>query len=255
MLSNEVQIAASAEEAVISAGLQGSDIVMIASGPDRLLFSIYARSGINSLADLKGKRIGVTRTGSSTDFAARYTLTRNNLTPDRDVAIIQLGGVPEILAGMKSGQIDAGVLSPPTTFAAQKAGLHEVLDLGQLDLRFYQGPGVARKSWLKDNREAAIRYLKAYSAAVALMHRDPKQAESAVSKYARQNDPEILTKSVEALLKVLPKDQTPRTDAVRTGLDQAALTNAKAKDADPNQFIDPSLMQELVRSGFLNSLK
>ncbi len=255
MLSGEVQIAAGAEEAVISADLGGADLVMIASGPTRLLFSIYTRPGINSISDLKGKKLGVTRTGASTDFAARYVLSRNNLAPERDVTILSMGGVPEILAGLKAGSIDAGVLSPPTTFAAKKAGLNELLDISKQDLSFYQGPIVARKSWLKDNREAAIRYLKGYVAAIALMQRDQQKAQAAIGKYSRQTDPEILSGSVQALLKILPTDQTPRIDAVQTGLDQAALTNPKAKGADPKIFIDASLMQDIIKSGFLNTLK
>ena len=255
MISGEVQIAAGAEEAVISAGLQGADIVMIATGPTRLLFSIYTRPGINTLTDLKGKKLGVTRTGASTDFAARYVLNRNSLAPERDVAILQLNGVPEILAGLKAGSIDAGVLSPPTTFAAKKAGFNELVDISQQDLTFYQGPIVARKSWLKDNREAAIRYLKAYTAAIALMHRDQQKAQSVISTYSKQTDPEILSASVQALLKILPTDQTPKIEAVKIGLEQAALTNPKAKDADPKTFIDPTLMQDIIKGGFLNTVK
>ncbi len=255
MLSNEVQIAASAEEAVISSGLTGADLVMIASGPTRLLFSIYVKAGISNLSDLKGKKLGVTRIGSSTDFAARYVLTHNQLAPDRDVVISQMGGVPQILAGLQAGAIDAGVLSPPTTFAAKKAGMRELVDLSQQDLAFYQGPVVVRKSWLKDNREAALRFLKAYTAAIALMHSDPKKAESAVAKYTQRSDPEILTPSVQAVVKILPVDQTPQLDAVKTGLEQAALTNARARDADPKQFIDPTLMDDLKKSGFISSLK
>jgi len=255
MLSGEIQIAASGEEAVLSADLAGADLVIIASGPTRLLFSIYTRPGINSISDLKGKRLGVTRTGAATDFAARYVLTRNNLVAERDVTILQMGGVPEILAGLKSGAIDAGVLSPPTIFRARKAGLSELVDLSKEDLTFYQGPIVARKSWLKDNREAAIRYLKGYVAAVALMQRDQQKAQVAIGKYSRESDPEILSGSLKAVLPILPMDQTPRIDAIKTGLDQAALTNPKAKDADPKTFIDPSLMQDIIKSGFLNTLK
>jgi ABC-type nitrate/sulfonate/bicarbonate transport system substrate-binding protein len=255
MLSGEVQIAAAAEEAVISADLGGADLVMIASGPIRLLFSIYVKAGINSVSDLKGKKLGVTRTGASTDFAARYVLTHNNLSPERDVSILQMNGVPEILAGLKAGAIDAGVLSPPTTFTAKKAGFKELIDVSQQDLAFYQGPIIVRKSWLKDHREEARRYLKAYCAAIALMHRDATQAKAVISKYSKQTDPEILSDSLAALLRILPVDQTPQLAAVRTGLEQTTLTNPKAKDADPKQFIDASLMQELVKSGFISGLK
>ncbi len=255
MLSGEVGLAAGAEEAVISAGLTGADLVMIASGPTRVLFSIYARPGIGGLADLKGKKLGVTKTGASTDFAARYVLRKSNLTPDRDVTIVQMGGVPEILAALKGGQIDAGVLSPPTTFAAAKAGMQEVIDISKQDLAFYQGAIISSKSWLKDNREAASRYLKAYTEAIALMHREPAKAESIIGKYSRITDPEILSKSVKALLPVLPVDQTPKLDAVKTGLEQAAVSNPRARDADPTRFIDPTLMQDLVKSGFIKALR
>jgi ABC-type nitrate/sulfonate/bicarbonate transport system substrate-binding protein len=217
MLSGEVQIAAAAEEAVISADLGGADL--------------------------------------GTDFAARYVLTHNNLSPERDVAILQLGGVPEILAGLKAGAIDAGVLSPPTTFTAKKAGLKELVDISREELPFYQGPIIVRKSWLKDHRDTALRYLKAYTAAIALMHRDATQAKAIISTYSKVTDPEILSDSLTALLKILPVDQTPQLSAVRTGLEQTTLTNPRAKDADPKQFIDASLMQELVKSGFISGLK
>jgi len=255
MLSGEIGLAAAAEEAVISADLTGADLVIIASGPTRLLFSIYAKPGLAGLAGLKGRKLGVTKTGASTDFAARYVLRKNNLVPDSDVSILQLGGVPEILSALKSGQVDAGVLSPPTTFSAAKLGMQELVDISKQDLAFYQGAIVSKKSWLKDNREAALRYLKAYTAAIALMHREPAKAESIIGKYSRQTDPDILSRSVKAVLPVLPVDQTPRLDAIRTGLDQAAVRNPRARDADPKQFIDPTLMEDLVRTGFIKGLK
>jgi len=254
MLAGEIAIAAGAEDAVISAGLGGADVVMIASGPTHLLFSIYAPSSIQGLSDLKGKRLGVTRFGSATDFSARYVLSRNNLRPGDDVATIQMGGVPEIFAGLQAGAIDAGVLSPPTSFLARDAGMKELLDISKQDVEFYQGPLLARRAWLKDNREVAVRFVKAYIEAIATMKKDPAQAQEVVSKYTGDTDARILEQSVAAVLPILPLDQTPSLDAVRTGLQQSALNNPDAANADPNQFLDQSIVKDIISSGFLNTL-
>ncbi len=245
MLGGEVHVAVIAEDGVISADLRGADLVMIAAGPERLLFSLYTSPGIRSIGDLKSKKLGVSRTGSATDLAGRYILARNDLTPQKDVVIVQVGGVPEILAAMKSGAVDAGILSPPTTFAAQKAGMHELVDISEENLPFYQGAVSVRKSWLKDNREAARRYLKAFIEAVRVIHQEPDRVATVLAKYTQQTDPAILSQSVSALTRVLPIDQTPRLDAIKTGLEQVGLTDPKARDADPGQFIDASVVRGL----------
>ena len=254
MIAGEVQLAAAAEDAVITSGLAGADVVMIGTGPNRLLFSIFTTPGIQGVADLKGKRLGVTRFGASTDFAARYVLNKNNLKPGDDVTVVQMGGVPEIFTGLQSGAVDAGVLSPPTSFLAQDAGLRNVDDISKENLSFYQGPIIARRSWLRDNHDVAVRYMKAYIEAIALMKQNPTLAMQVVGKYTNETDTAILQRSIEALFPILPLDQTPQLDAVQVGLQQAALNDPKATDADPNQFVDTSVMQEIVNSGFLRTL-
>ena len=72
-------------------------------------------------ADLKGKKIGVTRFGSATDISARIALERNSLVPGKDVTLLQLGGIGEILAGLRGGSIDAGILSPPTMWGRRNS--------------------------------------------------------------------------------------------------------------------------------------
>ncbi len=253
MLSGEIGIAVAAEEAVVSADLNGADLVMLAGGTNRLVFSLYAKPEITSVQDLKGKRLGVTRTGASTDFAARYLLSKNNMQPS-DVTIVQVGGVPEILAAIQAGAVDAGVVSPPTTFKANDAGLHEVVDISKVDLTFYQSPVIARRSWVQANRDVATRFLKGYLEGIAIMKKQPDKAQQIIGKYTNTTDPKILSATLNQVLPLFPRDQTPEMSAVRTGLDQVALTQPKASDADPNQFVDLSVMQDIVKSGFLDTI-
>ena len=68
-----------------------------------------------------------------------------------------------------------------------------------------------------------------------------------MSKDTKLTDDETLSKSVAALNAVLPFDQTPSVDGAKVGLDEAALTNPKAKTADPATFIDASIEQEVSK--------
>lgn len=254
MLAGEVQIAEAAEEVVITSGLSGGDLVILASGGERLLFSLYTQKEINKIEDLKGKSVGVTRKGSSTDFAARWLLTKNNLKPDIDVTLSAIGGVPDILAALLAGGIQGGVVSPPTTIRARQAGLKELVDISNLDLPFYQAPVIARKSWVKDNPETLRKFMKAYVEAISVIQKNKPAAKNAIGKYTSTTDDAILEESYTVFVKILPQAPYPKLDAIKVGLDQAALDNAKAKDADPNQFFDARWVEELDKSGFIASL-
>src|SRR5687768_14942586 len=106
---------------VPAAGLAGADAVLIANFSDKLLFTMHSAPEINSLQDLKGKVVGVSGIGGSTDFATRLALREAGLIPEKDVAIRGVGGVPETVAALKANVIQAGTLSPPSSFVAQKA--------------------------------------------------------------------------------------------------------------------------------------
>jgi len=95
-------------------------------------FAWYATPDIRSFDDVRGKRFGVTRYGSSTDFLTRYVLVSRGLDPDRDVQVVQGGDSPTRLAAMAAGQLDVNILNPPETFVAEDRGYRRILS--QTDL-------------------------------------------------------------------------------------------------------------------------
>lgn len=237
-LSGQVPIVTNTQDSVVDSDLKGADLVMLASGPQRLLFSIYTKPSITSVQELKGKKLGVTKVGSATDFAGRWVLTKNHLTAQKDVTIVGVGGVPEILAALSAGGVDAGVLSPPTSFAAEKAGMRVLVDISKEDLPYYGGAVTVSKKWLSQNQDTVRRFMTAWNRAVKLIHDQPDKAAQVLGVYSKQTDQQILLRSVQAVIPILPLDQTPKTDAVNVALQFAAETDPKAKGADPNQFID-----------------
>jgi len=254
MLGGQIPLAIAGEDVVINANLQGGDLVIIGAGIDHFLFQIYATKAINSIADLKGKKLGITRIAAATDFAARYVLAQNKLAPSTDVALLQMGGQPEIMAGLQSGAIDAGVLSPPTTAQAKKADFHDIANLSKYDVTYYQSPIGGKKAWLKDHRDVTLSVMKAYSEGIAYIHKDKAGTMKIIGKYTKTDDPATLEDAYEQLLLALPKNPIPKVDAIKAGLDQIAADVPAAKTADPSSFIDPSFVEELQKSGFIDAL-
>lgn len=114
LLAGDVQFVRLGTNAVVQASLRGADLKMIANTINRLVFSLMSKPEIQRPGDLRGKKIGVTRLGGSTDFALDLALKKWGLRRGADVAVIQTGGMPQLLGAIKAGSVDAGVISPPT---------------------------------------------------------------------------------------------------------------------------------------------
>jgi NitT/TauT family transport system substrate-binding protein len=251
MIGGETPFAIAGEDAVIGADLKGGDIVILASGPERLVFQIYAK-GIDRPSGLKGKRIGISQFGATTDFIARYVLKAAGLDPERDASILPMGSQANNLRALEAGALDAAVLAPPTTFKAKDAGFAAVADMADYDLPFYTSPLVGKRSWMAAHPEATLEVVQGYVAGIAAVHRDKASAMAALAKYSQTSDPAVLDASYAALVKVLPRVPLPKDAALRTGLEVSK--DGAAKSADPAQFIDPSFVARLARDGFIDTL-
>ena len=107
MLSGSANIAGFGGPAVITNVLRGGDIIQVAAMAPYFTQSVVVRSDIRDLKSLQGKKIGITRFGSVTDFAIRTLLERHNI---KDVNILQMGGFPEAVAGLARGAIDGAIV-------------------------------------------------------------------------------------------------------------------------------------------------
>jgi ABC-type nitrate/sulfonate/bicarbonate transport systems, periplasmic components len=104
MFARQVAISTVNSGSVVTSTLQGGDLVLMGAVMNAAAFYIMTRPEIANVQDLKGKKIGVTRLGSSSDFAIREYLQKNKLQPNRDVSIVQVGGMPELAAALNNGQ-------------------------------------------------------------------------------------------------------------------------------------------------------
>src|SRR5437870_4292880 len=146
---------------VPSAVLAGADAILIANFVDKFLFTMHSLPEINSMQDLKGKVVGVSGIGGSTDFATRLALREAGLVPDKDVAIRGVGGVAETVVAMKAKIVQAGTLSPPSSFVAQKAGFKMLFDMSGLGVDYVSSGLGVKKASIASNRLEAKQFLMA----------------------------------------------------------------------------------------------
>src|SRR5207249_890676 len=97
----------------LSANAGGADLVVVANLAPVYPYKLYAAKGITTIQGLKGKKVGVSNVGGSSDIATRAALKSAGLDPDKDVNIIAVGSHANRTAALLAGTIDAGVDDPP----------------------------------------------------------------------------------------------------------------------------------------------
>jgi NitT/TauT family transport system substrate-binding protein len=235
---------------VVQAGLQGHDVVLIASSENAYNYSVVARAGINKIEELKGKRLGVSGFGSASHNAALILFKKFNLEPNKDVSLVVAGPTSERLSAVEGGRIDATLVTPSELPRARKQGLVEVYDMLDLGIEV-QGNGLATsRSFIKGQRETVLSALKSYVEAIFYIHRNRDETRKIVAKYLRLSDPEVLDATYTAFVKSVAKKPYPTLKGIQFLLDEVAAKMPNAKSARPEQFVDLSLLQQLEKEGF-----
>ena len=241
--------------AVVASVLQGSDLVIIASTVNTFPSSLYAKSSVTSIAGLRGGKVGVSRFGTASDTAARIALKQGGLDPAKDVTLIQLGGLNEILAGMQSGQVDAGALSPPQTVLARNAGFRELLDVGALGIAYVYNGVATSRSYASKNPAVVEATLKALIEGEHRFKTDADWGKSVVAARTKLADPAQVEETWRLFAtKYLQEPPFPTDAALKTVLDELAPTQPKAQSATPGMFYDDSYLKKLDASGFIKSI-
>lgn len=254
-VAGEVDIASFNGSSAMAAALQGADMKIIGNTTNKMIFSIYVKPEIKTLEGLKGKKLGVTRFGSSTDISARYALRKHNLDPQKDVTILQMGSMSSILSGLQGGSIDAGVVSPPTLFVVDKLGFKELLNITDMDLAFPNPSLIAQGGIIRNKPEVINRFMRAYARGIHRARTDRELTLKSIAKYTKVEDPFLLQKAYDLYLgKVLEKAPYINRVGMQNALDDLAKTVPAAKSARIEQFIDLRFLENLEKGGLLKEL-
>jgi len=256
LLANDIQVVASAGDALVASTLQGADTVMIAGVVNKGLQRIMARSEIKTPTELKGKKIGVTRIGAVSHSVLLMMLPRWKMSVN-DVQVMQLGSSPNMLAALDRGGIDAAVLTIPSMFVAEDRGYRVLADMGDTDIYYLHTMIATTRNYVKSSRDRVTRFLKGYLEGLAFVKQNKKESIDIVRKKLQLGAEQTrnLERSIELLnAKYYESVPYPSLRGVETVLGFVEKDNPKAKSADPKSFVDDSLLREIEQSGFIKKL-
>jgi NitT/TauT family transport system substrate-binding protein len=244
--------------AYLTGAMKGADLVMVATHMDKFPYSLIVKPSIKRAEDLKGTKLAISRFGSSSDAGLRVSLRRSGINPDKDVTILQVGGQTERYAALRAGVVDGTVVIPPLSGAAQRAGFNTIFNMTKLGIPYPQEGVVANRQYIAKRRDTLLRFLKGFVEGVRDLKADKEFAIAVMAKHLRMDpkkDREALEDSFqEVVIEQMLKIPNPNLEAVKMGIELLGKERPAKMSADPKDYVDTTLMLELEKSGFLQSV-
>ena len=254
LLANEIDAASISVTTLTSSRLAGADTVMIVGVVPTFVDHIVSLSSITAVEQLKGKTAGVNRLGSTSDLGLRLALRKLGVDPEKDVKIIPTGGTAERFAALSKGITQFTIIPEPFLTQAEKLGFRNLYNITDLKIPFWWNGILSREAIVKSKRPLILKFTRAMIEAIHIIKTEKEYAKGLIKKNLGVADPEGLERAYKDYSNVFPEVPYPTPDGVKTMLDDMARANPKAATADPKTFVDPSLVAELEKSGFIKQL-
>jgi NitT/TauT family transport system substrate-binding protein len=252
LIAKDLQISSLSGSGLVQAAMQGADTILIAALVNGFVFKIFSAPEISSPTQLKGKKLGVSRYGATSDFAVRLALKKWGLNPERDVNILQIGTSQDTVRALQAKMLDAGVTTGTSSLIARKSGFRELADLADLGLDYPTSAIGTTRSYLLKNEATVKGFMLGYIEAIHDFKRNKEAAIGVLRKYTRTDDREVLEHNYNEIAnKYLPLP-VPTLEGIRTILTE--LSSTAAKNADPEQFVSYKIAREIEASGFVKRL-
>jgi NitT/TauT family transport system substrate-binding protein len=244
LISNSIQIGQFGGSEALSANAGGGDLVIVANLAPVYPYKLYVQKGITSIQGLKGKKVGVSNAGGSSDIATRAALKAAGLDPDKDVNILAVGSHANRTAALLAGTIDAGVDDPPEDLELVKAGLTPLIDLAGQKLPAANTGVIMQRTYLNANKATVQAYVDSLTIARLKMKSDKAGAVAVLGKYFKLDNQDALNSAYDFFMnEVTVPYLFPEVAQFKDAVEILGKTNDKIKTVDIAKMLDRSFMQ------------
>jgi len=253
LLSGSIQLFMGSDTAAYVAAIQGAKIVKLGVTMNTLGYFLMTTPEIRSIAELKGKVLGISL-GRDLPYAHLTKILRDNgIDPETDVKFLQLGGGPGgYIAALKAGRVHASMLIPPNHLVAEKAGLKV---LTKIDVPTLAGGLNTTQPFVEKSREMFVRFLKGYLEGMQFMLKNKNESLKSFAKYLQNSDPAVNGYLYDDITSRIERDLRPTREAIRYMLDLIAQDLPQAQKVSDKEYWDLSLLDEIQKSGFVDQLQ
>ncbi|MPZ85777.1 MAG: PhnD/SsuA/transferrin family substrate-binding protein [Actinophytocola sp.] len=238
LISGDVLLAGSGGPEAVNAAVKSKQTKVVATlavniGTEIVVSKKLAQGGLTRdlplaqrVQGMKGLKIGITSSGSTTDQLVRALMTDQGLNPDTDASIVALGGADEIVGALRGGSVDVVALSPPTGQIVEKEGIGEVLvspprgDVESINGMIYITFSARTTDLENDETRAKIvTFVEGVAAFLRLVKSDPDKAKEQGRKTFPKLAPEVFDAAWDVVSPGFPADPTPTEESIRIALD------------------------------------
>ena len=255
MIAGEIQMCVYSASLLTPARLQGADVVMLLSFLHKPIYRLVVRPEIRTVADLRGKRIGITRFGTVSDWTTRLLLSRLGLDAEKDVTLIQSGDVPVLVNGLSAGRtIDAAIMQPPYDKKLVAQGLRVLVNMQDMDIVLQQTGLNTTQKFIARNPDIVKRVIKSMIDGIYFMRNNPAVAKRAIGKHMQIKDERELEDSYQLLRSFIQPKPYPNLEGFKPIFEEAGKRLPAAKTANAKDFVDTRFIEELDKSGYIDGL-
>ncbi len=179
----------------VNNGGEPLDVQMIFGDHLGLGLALVSQPDLTTFESLRGKTCGVDAPVSGFAFVLYQMLLDNGLERDADYAVTQAGGTPIRLAAMRAGEIDCTLLNADSIVRAREEGFNVLATIDDVAVPYLGGTGAAHQTWLKDNSDVAIRFIRAYIRG-ELWIEDPDNRQAVIDLITDEETPAALAEKI-----------------------------------------------------------
>jgi len=253
-MSGDVKISIAAGTATIASRSQGADSIIVSCYMNTLDYSLVAAKGITHWQQLKGKRIAISRFGSSTDTAVRLVLEKLGMSPERDVVIVQIGAQPTRFQALVAGSVDATIIAPPFDVTAKRQGYPILVSMFEQGIAYPHGVIETTDRFVNENPQLIKNFLKGFIAGIQYGFTNKEGTKRVMAKYLNMTDPEILEATYQTYLQTTDRRTWPNLTGMRFAVEEVAKRVPSVKGKKAEEFINTKFLDELEREGFFKEL-
>ena len=253
-VAGEVPIFTTGSQAIVTARLEGADVVDLAQYVPSLPYVLVANPRIHSGADLKGTRVATTRRGTTSDVAFLYAVRKLGVDPNNDVTVLQIGDQESRFAALQAGSIDATVVDEGFGGEATRQGFPVLADVRDLEFPFVSVGTTDR--YVRDRPDTVRSFMRAFVEAIHYFKSQPEESKQVLRKWMKTDNEQLIDDTWDAYAhRYLSSKPYPTLQGAQAMLEFAAQTSTKVIVANPLDYINPRFVEELDKSGFVDSLK
>jgi NitT/TauT family transport system substrate-binding protein len=258
LASGDVEILGAPGSTTMVSAARGLPFAIIGTfGPSA--WKLAAHPSITSVEQLRGKTVGISRPGTTIEFATKRALTKLGFTPGKDIQILATGLAEsnKRIMVMLQGKIDATLVSPDNLFEAEQKSLNLSILSDLKDLGIYTSASdlSAKRDFLKNQRQRARAFMMAYCEAIWLGKANRNIALASFRRHLREQDARRLdTLYKNYVVDALPLKPYPMEDALQGELENLSSSVPELRGKKATDFVDKSLLSDLERDGFLIQL-